>query len=60
MRSFATWLDATTVACAARDTVRGRSRRFRSHHDGGRMRAVGIAPEGVPGDDLSRQWMPSS
>jgi hypothetical protein len=39
MRSFLALVDATTVGCAARDTVRGRCTRFRSHHDGGRMRA---------------------
>jgi hypothetical protein len=56
-QSFPALMDAMTVGCAVWNAVRGRSRRFRSHHDGGRMRAVGIAPEGVPGDDLSRQWM---
>jgi hypothetical protein len=39
MRSVSTRLDATTVACAARDTVRGRCPRFRSHQDGRRMRS---------------------
>jgi hypothetical protein len=38
-RSVLALVDATTVGCAARDTVRGRCTRFRSHHDGGRMRA---------------------
>ena len=38
-RSFLALVDATTVGCAARDTVRGRCPRLRSHHDGRRMRA---------------------
>jgi hypothetical protein len=39
MRSSSAQLDATTVGCAARDTVRGRCPRLRSHHDGRRMRS---------------------
>jgi hypothetical protein len=58
-RSALAQLGAMTVGCVPRDGVRGRCPRFRSHHDGGRMRAVGMAFAGVPGDDLSRQWMPS-
>jgi hypothetical protein len=47
-RSASAQLGAMTVACAARDTVRGRSRRFRSHHDGGRMRALGCGSKAFP------------
>ena len=57
-RSASARLDVMAVACVPRDGARARSRRFRSHHDGGRMRSVGMRLEGVPGDDLSRQWMP--
>ena len=39
MRSSATRLDATTVACVPRDGIRGRCPRFRSHQDGRRMRS---------------------
>ena len=38
MRSFLALVAATTVGCAVCDHVRRRSPRFRSHHDGGRMR----------------------
>jgi hypothetical protein len=40
-RSFSALLGAMAVGCAACDTVRGRCPRFRSHHDGGRMRGLG-------------------
>jgi hypothetical protein len=39
MRFFPALTGVMTVGCAACDTVRGRCRRFRSHHDGGRMRS---------------------
>jgi hypothetical protein len=39
MRSFLALVDATTGGCAACDHVPGRCRRFRSHHDGRRMRS---------------------
>jgi hypothetical protein len=58
-RSASARLDVMAVACVPRDGVRGRGRRFRSHHDGGRMRSVGMAFAGVPGDDLSRHGMRS-
>ena len=59
MRSSATRLDAMTAGCPSRDGVRGPFLRFHSHQDGGRMRAVGMAFAGVPGADLSKQWMRS-
>ena len=37
-RSFSALLDAMTVGCVPWDGARGRCPRFRSHHDGGRMR----------------------
>jgi hypothetical protein len=58
-RSFATRLDATTVAGVPRDGIRGSCRRFRSHQDSGRMHCSGMPPEGVPCDGLSRQGMRS-
>jgi hypothetical protein len=56
-RSASAQLDATTLGCAACDTVRGRCPRWRSHHDGRRMRAVGMASECVAGDSLPRHRM---
>jgi hypothetical protein len=50
-------IGAMTVACVPGDGARGRSRRFRSHQDGGRMHCSGMPPEGVPGDGLSRHRM---
>jgi hypothetical protein len=57
MRFFPALTGVMTVGCAACDTVRGRCPRRRSHHDGGRMRAVGMAPEGAPRAGLSRHCM---
>ena len=59
MRFFPALTGVMTVGCVPRDGARARSRRFRSHHDGGRMHSVGMAFAGVPGDDLSRHGMPS-
>jgi hypothetical protein len=59
MRSSCALMGAMAVGCVPRDGVRGRCPRFRSHHDGGRMRAFGMASEGVPGAGLSRQGMRS-
>jgi hypothetical protein len=47
-RSSTTRLDATTVGCVPWHSARGRCRRFRSHHDGGRMRALGSHPQAFP------------
>jgi hypothetical protein len=57
MRSSCALMGAMAVGCVPRAGARGPSRRFRSHHDGGRMRAVGMAFAGVPRAGLSRQWM---
>ena len=48
MRFSAARLDAMTVGCVPRDGARGPSRRFRSHQDGVRMRALGWRPRAFP------------
>ena len=48
MRSFAARLDAMAVAWVSRAGARGRCPRFRSHHDGGRMRALGCGSKAFP------------
>ena len=59
MRSSGALLGAMAVVWVSRAGARGRCPRYRSHHDGGRMRAFGMASEGVPGAGLSRQGMRS-
>ncbi len=47
-RSASAQLGAMAVGCVPRDGARGRSRRFRSHHDGGRMHCLGWRPRAFP------------
>jgi hypothetical protein len=47
-RSASAQLDATTVGCVPRDGARGHCPRFRSHQDGGRMRALGCGSKAFP------------
>jgi hypothetical protein len=47
-RSSCTLVDAMAVGCALRDGARGHCPRFRSHHDGGRMRALGCGSKAFP------------
>ena len=58
-RSVLALVDATTVGCVP---LAERPRAFPAIaflRAGGRMRAAGIAPEGIPRDGLSRQGMRS-
>ena len=47
-RSFLALVAATTVGCVPCDGARGRCPRFRSHHGGGRMRALGCGSKAFP------------
>jgi hypothetical protein len=47
-RSSAALLGAMAVRCVPRDGARGRCPRFRSHHDGGRMRCLGWRARALP------------
>jgi hypothetical protein len=48
MRSSGALLGAMAVAWVSRAGARGRCPRFRSHHDGGRMRALGCGSKAFP------------
>ena len=47
-RVFQALVDVSTVGCGACDTVRARSPRCRSHHDGCRMRCLGWRARALP------------
>jgi hypothetical protein len=48
MRSSGALMGAMAVGCVPRAGARGRCRRFRSHHDGGRMRGLGWRSRAFP------------